>query len=414
MPGPFGPELLPRGWVDAVGFIRRGGKLHVAFPKVYDSQAERLAREPIFLTTHLTLLARTMVRYGRETRSLEANTGSALEITSEAMLDWLDAATELYDDYARHGLYWVKHAFPDTSAVSGSINWPRTMARGQMFLSSGTPIYGAPVRLRRVRTSEHPFHRLHSSVVDEISVLLTGRGAVEGGGRLTDEEFAVVRRNPERWLSPMRGATFSDRGKAVLRLIERYLESGRGAESRDAGGSLLCRAENFELIWEQVLRAVIHGGSLQKVALPLSAGRWQPKTGRAEPGIRPRVDFALSNVGDNGAITIFDAKDKPVQSGRRSGSEADHYKQILYALLSGREGVRSVLMFPTLDPLPRDGPLHWLGSHRWRVIADSMVHEVSAQYAECCRAYVSGRTVDPSALIESLRLHEITSVCAAA
>lgn len=387
-------------WKEVVGFIQENGRLRVSFPKVYSEVADRLHHNKDFRLRHTILLVRTLHRYCLDPSVPVAELEAAIDTPSPNFLDWLSAAAAILDEYVNNGLYWIK----ETRFVrhqSGAISWNRTIATGGEIITDDGSYYLSPIYRSRTRSRDNILFRLHASLVEEISLWLTGTGVVEGGSPMNETELAEIRHRAGGLINDLRRDTFSDRGKMLLSLIAKYLQVSSDGGEAGPGSSLLCRNENFELIWEHMLRSVVRSPDLPGLA-KLPEGKWVTHDGTLSRGVRPRIDFSYGPDPKRGITIIFDAKDKKVQAVGRSGSEQDHYKQIIYALLSGISMVESALVFPTLQAESAAYPLRPIGCHEWAQLAGSRVHEVAASYVAICNAYLERRRVDPAVLLNSL------------
>jgi len=398
------PEtLLPRGWADAVGFARVEGRLCVAFPKVYDSWHERLLANAGLRTRHLVLLVRVLAKYLRAVGPQSAASSGIMLERDPGMLDWLEAACELYDDYQENGLYWIKRDKLSSRAASGAITWRATLSTTPAHLTDGVPVYLDVVRRTRSRSTEDLLPRLHACVVDEVAKLLTGRSLVVESARVTTVEMDAIRSAPRPTFMALARSTYSDRGKRLLSLIQRYLHLSGAAETRFANGALLCSADAFELVWEHMLRVAIENAK-GAALVRMPAGMWTDADGLAVRGIAPRPDFGFVATADGEIrLAIFDAKDKPIAKKGRSGTEQDHYKQITYRLLGAYDvPVWNALLFPSLERGRPDAPFTALGCHAWQNCPATLVYEIAADYPTVCTAFLAGRRLDPTPVLIGL------------
>jgi LlaJI restriction endonuclease. len=388
-------------WNGAVGFTLVEGALQVAFPKVYAAWRERLAANPGLRTRHLLLLVRVLAKYMRSMQPImPVGDGTNLQ-RDPGMLDWLVAACELYEDFLDAGLYWVKRERLSTRTTSGTIAWSATIASGRAHLSDDVPMHLEVTRRARHRSPDDFLHRLHAHAVGEASILLTGKTPFPEGSRVSDAELAAIRVAPRATFLPLARTTYSDRGKRLLVLLQRYFQVAGAKESYSASGSLLFSADAFEFIWEHMLRVTIN--NLGTSPLRLAAARWHSNDGASTPGIAPKPDFGFRFEADGEKwLAIFDAKDKEIATTGRSGTEQDHYKQILYRLAGDFDApVCNILLFPTLD-LRERGPFSLLGSHGWDHRPATLVHEIAVDYPAVCSAYLSGGRLDPSPVLVTL------------
>lgn len=384
-----------------VGFAVIDGTLQVTFPKVYSVWRERLASDPGLRTRHLLLLISILAKYMRSMQAvMPIGTGTILQ-RDPAMLDWLVAACELYEDFLDAGLYWVKRERLSTRTTSGAIVWSATIASGRSHLSDGVPMHLEVTRRARRRSPDDFLHRLHAYAVGEASILLTGKSPFSDGSRATDAELASVRTAPRATFVPLARTTYSDRGKRLLILLQRFFQVAGAKETSLANGSLLFSAKAFEFVWEHMLRVTI--GNLEGAPLRLLPARWRSNIGKSAPGIAPKPDFGFRFEADGEKrLAIFDAKDKVIAAVGRSGSEQDHYKQILYRLIGDYDTpVCNTLLLPTLD-LWDQSPFSLLGSHGWDDRPETLVHEIGVNYPAVCSAYLAGGRLDPSPVLVTL------------
>lgn len=388
-------------WNGAVGFAIVGGALQISFPKVYGIWRERLAADPGLRTRHMLLLMRVLAKYMRSTQAVTPVGSGTILQRDPAMLDWLVAACELYEDFLDAGLYWVKREKLSTRATSGAIAWGATIAAGRAHISDGVPVHLEVTRRARRRSSDDFLHRLHAHAVGEVATLLTGKTPFPDGSRVTNAELAAMRTAPRATFLPLTRTTYSDRGKRLLALLQRFFQFAGAKEARSANGSLLLSADAFEFVWEHMLRVTIDNLGTSPLRLP--SGRWRAHRGKSTPGIAPKPDFGFRFEADGEKrLAIFDAKDKVVAAAGRSGSEQDHYKQILYRLVGDYDApVCNTLLLPTLDHGERS-PFIPLGGHGWDGRPETFVHEIGVDYPAVCSAYLAGGRLDPSCVLAAL------------
>jgi hypothetical protein len=400
-----------------VGFVRRNGHLSVAFPKVYSGGLKAAGMRPELLTKHAALLARVLRRYRTDLARInvvEYGTSGldAAEIAeSGGLLDLLDAAAELHQDFQRFGLFYVKNV-RQVSDPSGPIQWSRTIQGSQALISDDGVFYFDTIHRSRRRDPFDLFHRLHASVVREVHLLLGDPVIVSEEVVLDDETFAEVCAAPETFLAPIRERMYRERGRRLIDLISQFLNaSARSAAAEASGESALCMTKDFEFVWEHMVRSIFENDQGRAIAR-LSAGRWfDARTQLEAAGIRPRADVlrAVATASEDAFryVCVLDAKDKEiVELTGRSGSESDHYKQLVYAsLLSSEPAERflNVLAFPflTLDASGTEA-VRLLGCHWWWEMPQSSVFELALNYVTVCEAFLYERAIDAEGVIEML------------
>jgi hypothetical protein len=394
--------LLAKGWVDRVGFARVDGRLCVAFPKVYDTWRSRLLNEAGLRTRHIVLLVRVLAKYVRSVGTQAAVSSGMVVEPDAGVLDWLEAACELYDEYQDNGLYWVKRENLSSRSTSGAIAWGATFARKPAHIIDGAPLHLDLVRRTRARSTNDLLHRLHATVLDEVAKLITGRSPIAEHPGISPIEIAAIRAAPKPALMKLARTTYSDRGKRLIGLIQRYLQLSGGGEARFSNSALLCSSDAFELVWEHMLRVSIENGGSALVGVP--GGTWRHGEESVIKGILPRPDFGFVAAGAHGTeLAIFDAKDKRIAASGRSGSEQDHYKQVIYRLLGTYDApVWNALLFPSLQRGGPDEPFTVLGSHVWVNQPMTLVHEIAADYPTVCMAFLAGRRLNPTSVLAKL------------
>ena len=138
---------------------------------------------------------------------------------------------------------------------------------------------------------------------------------------------------------------------------------------------LLAYTANFEIVWEGILRSLFDRGEARR----LPRGQWYAyKTDlHTAAGIAPIVDGKISSETYS---AFMDAKDYRVKTGLLFGSPNDHYKQIIYRLLTDKEkpdNFFNILAFPGLG---QKSLFKIHGCHKWAEISNSAVYEVSVDY----------------------------------
>jgi hypothetical protein len=331
--------------------------------------------------------------------------------------DGIAAGVLLLEEYRERGLYLHKQPVVSESLPQGKTDWPRTLRRSTPVIVGSTPVYWTSVQRQRAVDRTDLLHRLHASVLGEVGEILGYDVEIPASSlldALTYEELASSGRSA---LAAIRSKTFTDRGIALIDLIERYLLFRQTFVHSAGAGNLLIGVTDFEYVWEEMLRRLFANGAGMR-ASSLPGGIWKDmRTGRDELGVRPRVDFARAGArGGDGVyeyLVLFDAKDKDVEEpSGRSSSEPDIYKQMHYWRLVRHAEFRAILnalVFPVHhDDADFGLLLKPLGGHRWRELPDPPVYELAADYETICRAYIGEIRLDAEAAVSTL-LRELWS-----
>jgi len=331
--------------------------------------------------------------------------------------DGIAAGVLLLEEYRERGLYLHKRQVVGESLPQGNTDWPRTLRRSTPVFVGSTPVYWTSVQRQRAFDRTDLLHRLHASVLAEIGDIFGYDIEIPPPSLLDASTYEELTSGGRSALAAIRSTTFTDRGLALIDLIERYVRFRETFVRGTHAGDLLIGVMDFEYVWEEMLRrAFANRAGMRASALP--GGIWRDmRTGKEEVGVRPRVDFARAGAqGGDGLyeyLVLFDAKDKEVaEPFGRSSSESDMYKQMHYWRLVKHAEFRAILnalVFPAHDVEADFGVLlKPLGGHRWRELPDPPVYELAADYETLCRAFVGDMRIDAEAEVARL-LRELWS-----
>lgn len=389
-----------------VGFSRSSGEFSVSFPKVYRNFEGALKADSRFRRDHIFLLTRVLSAYRRSIEVSGTPVDRSCVKEEGNLLDFLEAATLLLDDYRQSGLFFQKEWRRESTDRAGDIDWVRTLSSSTLVSEDG--FYFDPVKWsRRVDRTEF-FHRLHATVVRHAAAELGLEVEIAEASLLPRSDFSRIVSSPRPRLAAARGRLFRERGIKLHRLIARYLGlASRGTVSKD-DSDWFFRVTNFELVWEAMVRKLFQR-ERDSGNLTMIRGRWrEAATGEELPGVNPRPDvlFAWQRLGTGPGETyavILDAKDKAVLSGGVSGDAPDHYKQLLYRrVLTGWKGrVLNALVFPTLDQaLLGSGWYSCRGSHSWPGIDGSLVIEIACSFRAAADLYIGKRFLEATEALQ--------------
>jgi hypothetical protein len=389
----YGPEvwrsLADSGFADrksigSVGFCRdvQANTLVAVLPKAYSSQ---VARESLSLSddvkSHVFRLIRVFNKIARETKYktgvIDSNAfEDLLEASSDPVLDSLEAAIKLRNEFRHNGLYFRKKRDSLISKGNLPINWQKTMNKYSPHLQGGEIFYSSTVHNTRRKNLKHPLSDLHIACLKEI-LSLVGDKSFLALPESSIDGSKLSFKNPKSYLRDIANDVFDERGQKLKKLISVYLGAGRLREAKAfERNKLLAYTADFENIWEFILRHLFDkkGGSRE---MPM--GQWftYPNVSTKHDGITPEIDGAISS-GDLEAF--IDAKDYRVINGARFGSPGDYYKQVIYRLLtqtSNPDNFFNILVFPGYGQSELF-KIH--GCHHWKEIPNSRVFEIQVDY----------------------------------
>lgn len=404
---------------ESVGLSVRDGRLQIRLPKVYRVHLRTLQTSRSKAFRAVGLLLRVLTAYARAWR--EAPAGDSLrEIPVEGQplgipeaQDGIAAAILLLEEYLERGLYLHKRSVVGEGLTQGTTDWSRTLRRSTPVIVGSTPVYWTSVQRQRTVDRSDLLHRLHASVLDEVSRIFGHDVEIPASSLLQSSTYEELSSVGHSALAGLRSKTFTDRGLALIDLIERYLFFRQTLVQRGGAADILIGVTDFEYVWEEMLRTLLANNPGMR-ASSLPSGIWGDlRKGQDESGVKPRVDFARAGAqGRDGVyeyLILFDAKDKEVETpSGRSASEPDIYKQMHYWRLVRQADFRATLN-ALVFPAHSDAfavLLKPLGGHRWRELPDPPVYELAADYETVCRAFVGEIRLDAEAEVARL-LHEL-------
>jgi len=424
--GNYGPEvwrsLADNGFADrksigSVGFCRdvQANTLVAVLPKAYSSD---VARESLSLSdavkSHVFRLIRVFNKIARETKYktgvIDSNAfDDLLEASSDPVLDSLEAAIKIRNEFRVNGLYFRKKRDSLISKSNLPINWQKTMNKYSPHLQGGEIFYPSTIHNARRKNLKHPLSDLHVACLKEILSLVGDKSFLSLPESSIDGSKLNLK-NPKAYLRDIANDVFDERGQKLKRLISVYLGTGRLKEAKASErNELLAYTADFENIWEYILRHLFDnkGGSRE-----MPTGQWftYPNASTKHKGITPEIDGAISS----GDIEAFiDAKDYRVINGARCfGSQGDYYKQVIYRLLtqtSTPDNFFNILVFPGYGQSELF-KIH--GCHHWKEIPNSRVFEIQVDYELAVSRWLgeSSFNIDLiiAELLEEMRRFEIT------
>jgi len=366
--------------IGGVGFCRdlENNRLITVLPRAFSSPASRKSfAASEYVKKQIYQLIRVFNKLSRaDYRVIDSYTGESFNNqTSDAVLDSLEAALRIRNEFKANGLYYKKKKIRQLSKPNYQINWPSTINRRLPVLDGGEIFYPSMVHNSRAHNLQHPISDLHLTCLREILKLVGDKSLISLPEPSFNKPLSSIK-NPKNYIRDISHDVFDERGKRLVKLIEVYLGNGRLQPSaitkRD---DLLAYTANFELVWEGILRTLFDRGE----ARGLPSGQWFAYQAGLSgiSGISPVVDGKISSDVNSAFI---DAKDYRVKAGLLFGSPADHYKQIIYRLLTDKEtpdNFFNILAFPGLGQ-KKLFKIH--GCHKWVEIPNSSVFEISVDY----------------------------------
>jgi hypothetical protein len=373
-----------RKTIGSVGFCRdiEANTLVAVLPKAYGSEDGRYSLSlSEKVKNHIFQLIRVFNKISRETNFKKSVIDSnvfkdSLVEGTDPVLDSLEAAIKLRNEFRSNGLYYRKKKESLISKSNLPINWQKTINKYSPHLQGGDIFYASTVHNARSKNLRHPLSVLHVACMKDI-LSLVGDKSFSSLPETSIGESILRLKKPKSYLRDVTKDVFDERGQKIKKLISAYLGVGRlknkNASERNA---LLAYTADFENIWEFILRHLFDD---KRKSRQLPAGQWftYPNSSKSNRGIIPEIDGEISS-GDLEAF--IDAKDYRVINGTRFGSSGDYYKQVIYRLLtqsSTPDNFFNILVFPGYGQSELF-KIH--GCHHWKEIPNSRVFEIQVDY----------------------------------
>ena len=366
--------------IGGVGFCRdfENNRLITVLPKAFSSSSARKSfGASEYIKKQIYQLIRVFNKLNRADYFVtDANAGANFNNkNADPVLDSLEAALKIRNEFRANGLYYKKRKIRQLTKTNHQINWPSTINRKLPILDGGEIFYPSMIHNSRAHNLQHPMSDLHLNCLREILKLVGDRSLVSLPETLFNKSLSSIK-NPKAHIRDISHDIFDERGRKLSKLIEVYLGHGRlqpsSIQKRD---DLLGYTANFEVVWESILRNLFDRGKSRS----LPKGQWFAyETPLSEiSGISPLIDGEISS---DTYSAYIDAKDYRAKAGLLFGSPNDHYKQIIYRLLTDPnlpDNFFNILAFPGLG---QKELFKINGCHKWAQIPNSTVYEVSVDY----------------------------------
>jgi hypothetical protein len=399
--------FVERTSVSAVGFHRNleEDSLTVVLPKAFSASPSRALlgdrryqREQIFRLIRVFKKIRRDSRY-KLNRSCSSDMLLSPDAVNDPVLDSFDAALKLRRDYRENGLYRRKAAARVRNNPSYPIDWDATIRSEAMDLSSSAISLTSTLHFGRKQNDVHPLHVLQAQCLKEIFSLTGERHDLPETPDSLQKSFLRVKSQPSAFIRNLRSTVFDERGRLLIEVINAYLgESKLRSIDQATREELLSFSQDFELIWEAVLRDLL-APNLDERAL--AAGEWHPwGATSAIDGIRPEIDIRFS---ENDVDVLVDAKDYRLINGSRwMGSSGDYYKQLIYEKLIAKSGGSTTLNILAFPCTQQPSMFSIRGCHLWREIPSSRVYEISVDYDLSIKTWLKETSLDMRNEIDTL------------
>jgi len=366
--------------IGGVGFCRdfNNDRLITVLPKAFSSSLARKSFvESEYIKKQIYQLIRVFNKLSRADYLVtDSNSGMGFSSqSSDPVLDSLEAALKIRNEFRSNGLYYKKRKVRQFAKINHQINWPSTINRISPILDEEVIFYPSMIHNSRAHDLQHPMSDLHLTCLREILKLVGDRSLISLPEASFNKPLSSIK-NPKSYIRDISHDVFDERGRKLSKLVEVYLGHGRlESNSIKKRDDLLAYTANFEIVWEGILRSLFDRGEARR----LPRGQWfayQTEL-HAVSGISPEVDGKISSEVYSAYI---DAKDYRAKTGLLFGSPNDHYKQIIYRLLTDKkspDNFFNILAFPGLGQ-KKLFKIH--GCHKWAEISNSTVYEISVDY----------------------------------
>lgn len=294
-------------------------------------------------TFNARLLMRALAKFGSEISNREL-----LDTGNDANTGYLATIANIAQDFKSNGLY-LERTKRQTRDM-GKIDWRRTIARENGFVSDQGPVYTNFITTIGSNNSANILASIQALVISEIQ-LRHGWWIPNIGSRKFEIANLMVpktvsRRNLSIKLERNLANLFSNRAIKLSKWLIKYLEHDTGAGT----GSNIFGVQDFHTVWEAMLRA-----TLVNVEHGWNSRLAQPAYGTKEGGISQvnnrglRTDIIVRHPTGH---AIIDAKYYAASDASNAPSVSDFAKQILYesvlrAELGPDHKIRNMFVFPS-------------------------------------------------------------------
>jgi|GEM_PF-2111961 len=274
------------------------------------------------------LTMRAMARYGRETVS---RTGSSADEGDHSNL--VSVVEEIASDFFRYGIYSERTRIKGRN--SGKPDWKRTIQTEiPMISADGDVVYSELRTSRSLDSHDNPLSRIQAAILREIlgahSWWLEGPAGAHR--QLAPFNAPIVPR--ALWANSLKSllpGLYANRPVSLVKSLLRYLYE----TAQEKAGSFLFGVEDFERVWEEMLRQVLPNVLNGKLNLPKPGYKMAcGKVRFVSKGLLPDIIVKKGNK-----IEILDAKYYDANSIGGMPGTPDISKQTIYEL-----AIRS--MFP--------------------------------------------------------------------
>jgi len=196
------------------------------------------------------LLMRALSKYGRDS---QGRSGEAVDEGDTSNIAAL--VQDLTSDYLGQGIYTERQQ--KHGLQSGKPDWKRTIANSvPIFTNKGVTVYPELRTTRFQDSRNNPLSRIHAAIMREI--IAANGWWLEGLDRKRSELENFDRPNEPRalWkstLTRMMPSLYAARAIRLVKMMMQYLEGTSGSRK----GEFIAGVEDFEWVWETMLRAVL-------------------------------------------------------------------------------------------------------------------------------------------------------------
>lgn len=210
--------------LDSVGFYKNHEteELAVVLPKPFAKPSTRSKLEvPEFTLEQVYSLVRLFQKIVRETdyetELLSSNSSSYREgYSSDPVLDSIEGAFLLRDDFLWNGLYFSKVSRLTKNRWDLPLDWNRTFSRFPPLLQRNEVLFTESIHRKRNRDDKDLLLRLQATCLSEIFALLGEPCPCSFPNILDAAEFKRIKSRPQAYLRKLRATTFTDRGRRIL------------------------------------------------------------------------------------------------------------------------------------------------------------------------------------------------------
>lgn len=336
------------------------------------------------------LTMQVLARFGREVESRKG--ASRISSDNSSLIALIH---DLAKDFSQNGIYAERVRY--YSKNQGKPNWPRTLSKKLPFWSSDSAlVYSDIVTRKALDAHENPLSIIQGEVLREI---MTRHSWWLGGLKSRTNElysFKKPKGNRSQWSSVLkhyRQNLFSNRALFLVEALSDYLDM----TSTESDGVFLYGVEDFQSVWEHMLRKVIpnvESGWNTRLPKPGYIRNSDGSVAMPERGMQTDI---ITRTGTN--LKIVDAKYYEATGIKSVPGWSDIVKQLFYEkavrIVDPSLDVSNCFIFPASKSRPPEfSEIRMYNEDRTEVLSLSRIECKYVDTSDVMNAYSKRQKVD--------------------